>query len=336
MKLRNMTGIYLSCNGQMLLLYRQGGRVVSNQWIASAGGHFEKEELNDPKTCVLRELQEELHLCEEDLTGLKMRYIGLRNVNGEIRQNYYFFANLKPEHYELFTSNEGKCKWVDYTDIMDYDMPLTARFVMNHYLQTGQYTDCLYSAIADGQGFQFVPLAESGSVTMKKEIIVRKAEKEDVRQIAEILVEDWQKAYRGIIDSDFLDSMNVDQRYEIEIKRYQKYAVATDGDEILGYAWLETAEDGEADCEIIALYVRYSNRNNGIGKLLFQYAMRHFRESGKKRMIIWCLKENDEARRFYEKVGGQEFRTGSHYWGGKEYDMISYLYDLAHIFGGDD
>ena len=48
------------------------------------------------------------------------------------------------------------------------------------------------------------------------------------------------------------------------------------------------------------------------------------------------LKENDEARRFYEKVGGQEFRTGSHYWGGKEYDMISYLYDLAHILGGDD
>ena len=36
MKLRNMTGIYLSCNGQMLLLYRQGGRVVSNQWIEPA------------------------------------------------------------------------------------------------------------------------------------------------------------------------------------------------------------------------------------------------------------------------------------------------------------
>ena len=64
MKLRNMTGIYLSCKGQMLLLYRQGGRVVSNQWVASAGGHFEKEELNDPEACVLRELREELNLSE--------------------------------------------------------------------------------------------------------------------------------------------------------------------------------------------------------------------------------------------------------------------------------
>ncbi len=164
---------------------------------------------------------------------------------------------------------------------------------------------------------------------MKDEIIIRNAEKEDVGQIAEILVEDWKKAYRGIIDSDFLDSMDADQRYEIESKRYQKYVVATDGNEILGYAWLEMTGDEAADCEVIALYVRYSKRNNGIGKRLLQYAMRCFRDAGKKKMIIWCLKENDEARKFYERAGGKVFLTGSHDWGGKEYDLISYLYDLG-------
>ena len=161
MKLRNMTGIYLSCNGQMLLLYRQGGRVVTNQWVASAGGHFEPGELNDPKACVLRELKEELGLSEADLENLRMRYIGLRNVNGEIRQNYYFFADLKPEHYSLFTSNEGKCAWFDYADIMNCDMPLTARYVMEHYLNTGRYTDDLYSAVSDGKGFRFTALREA-------------------------------------------------------------------------------------------------------------------------------------------------------------------------------
>ena len=163
---------------------------------------------------------------------------------------------------------------------------------------------------------------------MKNEIIVRKAEKEDVMQIAEILVEDWQKAYRGIIDDDFLESMSVNQRYEIEVKRYQKYVVAVDGNEILGYAWLQNTEDDTADCEIVALYVRYSYRNNGIGKLLLQHAVRHFREIGKKIMIIWCLKDNDESRRFYEKTGGKEGQVSSHPWGGKEYKIISYLYDL--------
>ena len=82
---------------------------------------------------------------------------------------------------------------------------------------------------------------------MNSDIMIRKAEKEDVRQIAEILVEDWKTAYRGIIDDAFLDSMSVDQRYEIEIKRYQKYVVASDGNEILGYAWLEMTGDEAAD-----------------------------------------------------------------------------------------
>ena len=163
---------------------------------------------------------------------------------------------------------------------------------------------------------------------MKNGIVIRAAEKEDVRQIAEILVEDWQMAYRGIMDDAFLDSMNADQRYEIEVKRYQKYIVAADGDEILGYAWLEPTDEEPADCEVIALYVRYLKRNNGIGKLLMQHAFSHFRESGKKKMIVWCLKENYESRKFYEKAGGKEFRGGSHNWGGKDYEMISYLYDL--------
>ena len=163
---------------------------------------------------------------------------------------------------------------------------------------------------------------------MKNEIIIRNAEKEDVRQIAEILVEDWQKAYRGIMDDAFLDAMNVSKRYEVEGKRYQKYVVAADGNEILGYAWLQAAEDGDADCEVIALYVRYSKRNNGIGKLLMQYAFSCFREAGRKKMIVWCLKKNYESRKFYVKMGGKEYRTGTHNWGGKEYEMISYLYDL--------
>ena len=39
-KLRNMTSVYLSKGERMLLLFRQGGRVVNNVWVGSAGGHF--------------------------------------------------------------------------------------------------------------------------------------------------------------------------------------------------------------------------------------------------------------------------------------------------------
>ena len=66
-KLRNMTLIYLFKGKKVLLLYRQGGRVVNNVWTGSAGGHFENDELNDAKACVLRELNEELGLRPEDI-----------------------------------------------------------------------------------------------------------------------------------------------------------------------------------------------------------------------------------------------------------------------------
>ena len=53
-KLRNMTSIYLVNDTGILCLYRIGSRVADKMYIGSAGVHFEKDELNDPKKCVLR------------------------------------------------------------------------------------------------------------------------------------------------------------------------------------------------------------------------------------------------------------------------------------------
>lgn len=79
---------------KVLLLFRKGGRVVSDVWIGSAGGHFEEFELNDAKACVLREMNEELGLCEDNIRNLSLRYVTLRRTKGEIRQNYYFSQYL--------------------------------------------------------------------------------------------------------------------------------------------------------------------------------------------------------------------------------------------------
>lgn len=42
-------------------------------------------------------------------------------------------------------------------------------------------------------------------------------------------------------------------------------------------------------------------------------------------------KENGEARKFYERMGGKVYREGTHRWGNREYDMISYLYPLDEL-----
>lgn len=159
-KLRNMTSLYLSYENKILLLYRQGGRVVTDTWVASAGGHFEAYEINDAKACVLRELTEELGIAEASLKNLKMRYVTLRRTKEELRQNYYFFAELKMFPDIPLTSNEGTLKWVDISEIKTLEMPFTAKFVMEHYVETGRFNDKLYGGIANGESVIFTELPE--------------------------------------------------------------------------------------------------------------------------------------------------------------------------------
>lgn len=160
-KLRNMTAIYLFKEEDVLLLYRQGGRVVNNVWTGSAGGHFESSELNDAKACVLRELYEELGLLPDDIENLSLRYVTLRRTKEEIRQNYYFFATLKDSVDDCLISNEGICKWFPLEDICRLEMPFTAKYVMEHFCAVGRYTALIYTGVASAGQVKFLELSES-------------------------------------------------------------------------------------------------------------------------------------------------------------------------------
>ena len=160
-KLRNMTAIYLFRGDKVLLLFKEGGRVVSNVWTGSAGGHFEEGELNDAKACMLRELEEELGLCEDNLENLVMRYVTLRYTNNEIRQNYYFFADLKEDVNADLVSAEGRLEWFALDETEGLDMPFTAKYVVQHYRTTGRFTDKMYTGVTTPQGVEFAELPET-------------------------------------------------------------------------------------------------------------------------------------------------------------------------------
>lgn len=159
-KLRNMTAVYLFKKDKVLLLFRQGGSVVNNVWTGSAGGHFEECELNDAKACVLRELNEELGLCENDIDNLALRYIAFRKTNGEIRQNYYFFAELGETVNDDLISNEGRLEWFSIDEIRNLEMPHTAKYVMEHYVSVGQFSDKVYMGAANENGVEIIELVE--------------------------------------------------------------------------------------------------------------------------------------------------------------------------------
>lgn len=157
-KLRSMATVYLTCGDKVLLLYRQGSSAVADSWVGSAGGHFEPEEFCDARACVLRELQEELGLQESQLRGLALRYIVLRRAEKEIRQNYYFFAELPGGEDMALRSDEGILKWVQIHELFHYEMPATAKQMLGHWSAGGRFTQEVYGGVTDGKTGTFAEM----------------------------------------------------------------------------------------------------------------------------------------------------------------------------------
>lgn len=157
--LRNMTSIYVISNNKILLLYRVGSRVVEPSWCG-IGGHFEKDELNNPRACVIRELFEETGITENDIGSVKLRYVTLRKKNNEIRQNYYYFTELHNTDIDISKCNEGTLEWIEIGQVLNRVMPFTAKECLRHYLAIGKDDDKLYAGIATTSGVDFIELQE--------------------------------------------------------------------------------------------------------------------------------------------------------------------------------
>ena len=157
-RLRNMTSVYFVQGEEILCLYRIGSKVADKLYVGAAGGHFEDNELKDPEACILRELREELDIGPEDISDLNLRYITHRLKNGEIRQNYYFFAKLNRE--APLQSTEGILRWISADEFCDLQMPVSAKHMIMHYLKHGRYSDTIYAGITEEKGTNFVPLTE--------------------------------------------------------------------------------------------------------------------------------------------------------------------------------
>ena len=57
-------------------------------------------------------------------------------------------------------STEGRLKWVPLDEVMDKEMPLTAKFMLEHYLSVGQFDDTVYSGATCEDHMEFTKLEE--------------------------------------------------------------------------------------------------------------------------------------------------------------------------------
>ena len=166
-------------------------------------------------------------------------------------------------------------------------------------------------------------------------INIRDIKKEDIPQVVDIQISGWRAAYKGMIDDEYLENMNVEKKIKMREKDYKetRFIVAEINNEIVGFCRYtdnmeKTPETPEVDCELRALYVKPELKHNGIGKKMFQYAVNEFKNIGKTKMVLWCLKDNVLARKFYEKMGGKIIKERLIHIGNRDYEEVAFLYNI--------
>lgn len=169
---------------------------------------------------------------------------------------------------------------------------------------------------------------------LNNKLVIRKVKYEDIEQIVDINIKDWKKVYKGIIDDEILDNLNREEK----IKKWREHynignvIVAEENGTILGYCRYDdnvVYENTDIDSEIIAIYVDCDKLGNGIGKKLVEYVKTDLKNKNKTKMVIWCLEKNQNARKFYEKMGGNLLSDEKHFEKeGKKYKEVVYVYNI--------
>lgn len=137
----------------------------------------------------------------------------------------------------------------------------------------------------------------------------RRATPEDSKRIAEIQVEGWQAAYRGIIPDDYLDSLDSEKRSSIWNQligdECGEVCVAVTDNAVTGFCHLIPSRDADSEgaFEIAAIYVDPKAWRQGYGSSLCEVALQSAFLHGSPWVTLWVLAENHLGRRFYEAMG---------------------------------
>ncbi len=170
----------------------------------------------------------------------------------------------------------------------------------------------------------------------KEDYIIRYNRLEDQAQMARIKIDGWRDTYDQIIASKYLKGMDYEEQTQRFFRSFEEYKervfVAVRGKEVLGYACFDPKERSfKYDAELESLYIRNNEHHKGIGTALFKEAAKELRSRGKRNMIVWCLKGNDNAIKFYEKLGGIKAETKQAKIGDKIYEEYGFYYDLEEL-----
>lgn len=135
--------------------------------------------------------------------------------------------------------------------------------------------------------------------------MIRQAGKQDIPRIAEIIVFGKRVAYRPIFNNDCvsfneLQVVQLYEEYKNNLDRLDGMLIYDDG---IVKGIINGRPIGDKVFEITDFYVEPFFVKQGIGTLLIKYLIQQVRQKGGHKIVLWVIKDNRNARRFYEANG---------------------------------
>ncbi len=179
------------------------------------------------------------------------------------------------------------------------------------------------------------------------QISIRPASEEDSPKLGAVHVEAWRESYPDLVPAAMLASLSVESRTSM-----WRHILSGDGGpnktmvflaetnrQLAGFAscGLQRSEQLQADGyagEISAIYVLKAFQNRGFGRQLMAAAGASLGRRGLTAAALWVLKDNHQARRFYERLGGRQVSSREDGRGEHVLVEVAYGWSNLEVVGG--
>lgn len=160
---------------------------------------------------------------------------------------------------------------------------------------------------------------------------ILKLSRELASEASHVYALSWKTAYKNIVPQMYLDDLSLERWTPLlQDSPYLGY-VLKDHNEIVATSSISSARDEKMKDwgEIVSIYVLPNHFHKGYGKKLFSFVVSELNKQGFRNIYLWVLKENHQARNFYEQNGffpngDQEIISV----GGKDLLEIRYVYTI--------
>lgn len=151
---------------------------------------------------------------------------------------------------------------------------------------------------------------------------------DDMSAISAVYEQSWKYAYRGILPDEYLDGIPTGQ-WANGLRQPGRHSLLLfDGGKLLGTSSYCRAreEDMAGYGEIVSIYLLPEAMHKGYGEILMQAAITELKKMGYQKAYLWVLEENQNARRFYERLGFRENgKSCADTYAGKEVREVQYV-----------